>query len=237
MGLCATSELVFRPSPSDVFFTIATPGWITGQSYMIAAPLLLRLPSLLLEGSPLAPSDRFASVIERHGASVLKAGSTFLRMLMTMADAEAVLGQRDLLSLRLGTFCAEPVNESVHAFAMRHVTPNYINSYWATEHGGIVWSRCHGNESQPLRPDTRTWPLPWIAGDVLVRSDDGWRVAAAGEQGEVVIRRRYPYQALTDDLVRRRVPQAGSVGDGRCQATGRCADGPAPRAPRQPAQP
>ena len=62
---------------------------------------------------------------------------------------------------------------------------------------GGVWSRCHGNAAQPLQADTRTWPLPWIAGDVLVRPDGSWCVAAAGEQGEVVIRRRYPYQALT----------------------------------------
>ena len=54
-------------------------------------------------------------------------------------------------TLRLGTFCAEPVNEAVHRFAAAHLTPNYINSYWATEHGGMVWSRCHGNADQPVR--------------------------------------------------------------------------------------
>ena len=66
--------------------------------------------------------------------------------------------------------------------------------------GGIVWSRCHGNNDQPVRPDTRTWPLPWIAADVLVCANADaciWSVAADGEQGEVVIRQRYPYQALT----------------------------------------
>ena len=80
---------------------------------------------------------------------------------------------------------------------MRHLTPNYINSYWATEHGGIVWSRCHGNDDQPLQPDARCWPLPWIDAAVLVADGEGWREAAAGEKGEVVIRRPYPYMALT----------------------------------------
>jgi len=171
-----------------------------GQSYMIAAALLCRVPSVLLEGSPVSPPDRFAAVIARHKVTVLKAGSTFLRMLMTMPGAGTILKQHDLRSLRLGTFCAEPVNEAVHRFAFEHLTPNYINSYWATEHGGMVWSRCFGNANQPLRADTRAWPLPWIAGDVVIRDtseSDGWRVAADGEQGEVVIRERYPYQALT----------------------------------------
>ena len=67
-----------------MLLVIATPGWITGQSYMIAAALLTRVPSIMLEGSPVSPPDRFASTIQFHGVTVLKAGSTFLRMLMTM---------------------------------------------------------------------------------------------------------------------------------------------------------
>ena len=88
---------------------------------------------VLLEGSPVSPPDRFAVAIERHCVSVLKAGSTFLRMLMTTPDGAKALSVHDLSTLRLGTFCAEPVNEAVHRFAAEHLTPNYINSYWATE--------------------------------------------------------------------------------------------------------
>ena len=99
------------------------------------------------------------------------------------------------------------MNGPVHRFAMTHLTSMYINSYWATEHGGMVWSRCHGNEDQPVQPDARTWPLPWIDGDVLIRlsetgeevssSDGSWRRADDGESGEVAIRQQYPYLALT----------------------------------------
>jgi acyl-coenzyme A synthetase/AMP-(fatty) acid ligase len=69
----------------------------------------------------------------------------------------------------------------------------------ATEHGGIVWSRCFGNTDQPLLPNTRTWPLPWISAAVLVRVEDdtAFLLAEEGEQGECVISRRYPYQGLT----------------------------------------
>ena len=243
VGLQATSELVLGLTPPakgatsganegatqsararPSLLVIATPGWITGQSYMIAAALLCASPSILLDGSPVSPPDRFAEVLARHRVSILKAGSTFLRMVMT-SGAAPLLACHDLSALKLGTFCAEPVNESVHRFAATHLTPNYINSYWATEHGGIVWSRCLESATQPLRPDTRCWPLPWIVGDVLIRpvredgaSDEGdeggsesvsaarrgeggegrgWRRAEDGEAGEVVIRRRYPYLALT----------------------------------------
>ncbi|KAL1521309.1 hypothetical protein AB1Y20_020978 [Prymnesium parvum] len=198
VGVGLTCETVFALQPArDVLFVIATAGWITGQSYMISAALLAGVPSVLLDGSAVSPPGRFAATVSRHRVSVLKAGSTFLRMLMTMPSADALLAQHDLSSLRLGTFCAEPVNEAVHRFAAAHLTPTYINSYWATEHGGIVWSRCFANEAQPLTPDTATWPLPWIAGAVLCRRGDEWGAAACGERGETVIRRRFPYQALT----------------------------------------
>ena len=210
VGLMLTSHVVLNlgPTPSaaqkpeaprdEAILVVATPGWITGQSYMIAAALLSRTRSVLLEGSPVAPPDRFAATIARHRVGVLKAGSTFLRMLMTRADAAGLLAAHDLSTLRLGSFCAEPVNEAVHRFAAVHLTPNYVNSYWATEHGGIVWSRCHANADQPRAPDTRTWPLPWIGGAVMVEDGPlGWHDASVGERGEVIILKHYPYQALT----------------------------------------
>ena len=200
VGLVATNDTVLdlRPGRNDVFFVIATPGWITGQSYMIATALLSRVPSILVEGSPVSPPDRFASIIERHKVTVLKAGSTFLRAFMLLPDCQDVLSRRDTASLRLGTFCAEPVNEPVHRFAITHLTSRYINSYWATEHGGLVWSRPHEDSHlPPLRPSAESWPLPWIAGDVVVEDGGGWRAALPGERGDVAIRQRYPYQALT----------------------------------------
>jgi hypothetical protein len=63
---------------------------------------------------------------------------------------------------------------------------------------------------QPLRPDTRSWPLPWIDGAVMVAGGEGteaevsegggsvaWQDAPPGSKGEVVIWRHYPYLALT----------------------------------------
>lgn len=205
-GILATSAVVLdlQPANSDIFFVVATPGWITGQSYMIAAALLCRVPSVLLEGSPVSPPNRFAALIALHNVTILKAGSTFLRMLMTRSNAEVLLAQYDLRTLRLGTFCAEPVNEAVHQFAVAHLTPCYINSYWATEHGGIVWSRCHGNDDQPVKPNTCSWPLPWIEGEVMVQVHASiqenvlsFRKAAPGEKGDVIIRKPYPYLAMT----------------------------------------
>ena len=214
-GIAETMKVAFDARPGDVLYVVADPGWITGQSYMISAPLLTRVTTVLGEGAPVFPhAGRFAAMIERHGVTIFKAGVTFLKAIMAdpqnLKDIEAY----DLKGLRVATFCAEPCSPPVQAFGMAHLTPQYINSYWATEHGGIAWTHFYGNDDFPLAADARTFPLPWIVGDVWVEDEAGdrvatapiargtgegvnWRRAAVGEKGEIVIASPYPYLART----------------------------------------
>jgi acrylyl-CoA reductase (NADPH) / 3-hydroxypropionyl-CoA dehydratase / 3-hydroxypropionyl-CoA synthetase len=203
-GVAATMRVSFDARPGDVMYVVADPGWITGQSYMIAAALACRVTSILTEGAPLFPSaGRFASIIERYGVTIFKAGATFLKSVMTDPQhAEDVRRyQRD--TLRVATFCAEPVSPAVQEFAMSLLTPQYINSYWATEHGGIVWTHFYGNPDFALRPDAHTYPLPWVHGDVWVAEGEagpagaGYRRAEDGEKGEIVVEHPYPYLCRT----------------------------------------
>ncbi len=214
-GIAETMKVAFDARPGDVIYVVADPGWITGQSYMIAAPLLTRVTTLLGEGAPVFPhSGRFAAMIERHGVTIFKAGVTFLKAVMSDPQNLHDIKAYDLAGLRVATFCAEPCSPPVQAFGMEHVTPNYINSYWATEHGGIAWTHFFANADFPLAADARTFPLPWIDGDVWVEDAEGdaaatapltrpagdgvnWRRAAPGEKGEIIIAAPYPYLART----------------------------------------
>ncbi|MBB6225873.1 acrylyl-CoA reductase (NADPH)/3-hydroxypropionyl-CoA dehydratase/3-hydroxypropionyl-CoA synthetase [Polymorphobacter multimanifer] len=242
-GIAETMKVAFDARPGDTIYVVADPGWITGQSYMIAAPLLTRVTTVVGEGSPVFPhAGRFAAMIERHGVTIFKAGVTFLKAIMTdpqnLKDFEAY----DLSGLRVATFCAEPTSPSVQAFGMANVTPNYINSYWATEHGGIAWTHFYGNGDFPLAADARTFPLPWIVGDVWLEDAAGtadaeapfartsggvkWRRAATGEKGEIVIASPYPYLARTvwGDSGNFRVEDGAVVGGWKGDA-GRWSDG------------
>nr|MCU0949379.1 AMP-binding protein [Porphyrobacter sp.] len=214
-GVAETMAASFDARPGDTLFVVADPGWITGQSYLICAPLMTRVTSVVFEGSPVFPhAGRFASMIERHNVTIFKAGVTFLKSVMSDPSNLADLQRYDMGGLRVATFCAEPVSPSVQAFGMEHVTAQYINSYWATEHGGIAWTHFYGNNDFPLRPDAHAFPLPWVVGDVWVEDDEAsgdaapfaraaeaggvnWRRAAMGEKGEIVITAPYPYLART----------------------------------------
>ncbi|MDB2434345.1 AMP-binding protein [Luminiphilus sp.] len=203
-GVSHTMRTVFNATHDDTLYVIGDPGWITGQSYLIAAPLVQGMTTVIAEGSPLFPhAGRFSSIIERYKVTLFKAGSTFLKAVMTDPASAREMADFDMSSLRAGTFCAEPVSPAVQQFAMDNICKHYINSYWATEHGGIVFS-CPWGGYKPLASDAKTWSLPWIQAEVRIAettATDGtvtaWRTAESGEKGELVITQPYPYLART----------------------------------------
>ncbi|HEY0832804.1 MAG TPA: AMP-binding protein [Azospirillum sp.] len=205
-GLAHTMKVSFDALPGrDVIYVVADPGWITGQSYLITASLAARVPGIVTEGAPVFPNaGRFASIIERHKVTIFKAGVTFLKTVMTHPENRADVERYDRSSLRVATFCAEPTSPAVQSFGMQVMTPQYINSYWATEHGGIVWTHPYANAGQRLRADAHTYPLPWVMGDVWVTQGEAdaqgrlaYRPAGMEEKGEIVVAAPYPYLART----------------------------------------
>lgn len=204
-GVAHTMKVAFDAKPGETIYVVADPGWITGQSYMICAALTARVTSVIGEGAPVFPSaGRYASMIERYGVQVFKAGVTFLKTVMTDPQNVADVKQYAMDTLRVATFCAEPTSPAVQQFGMELMTPWYINSYWATEHGGIVWTHFYGNGDYPLRADAHTYPMPWVLGDVWLPDSEPdaegrvkARPAEVGEKGEIVIAAPYPYLART----------------------------------------
>jgi acyl-coenzyme A synthetase/AMP-(fatty) acid ligase/acyl-CoA thioesterase FadM len=166
--------------------TVGSSGWITGQSYVLMGPLLCAARSVLLLGSPVFPSPtRAFETAASEKVAFLKTGSATIRQLMTDSTNAAKLDAIDTSSLKMATFCAEPVSAEVHAYAHQHVTKKFINSYWATEHGSMVFSRDTSVDVSSNVPDAMTWPLPWI------------KCAIFGEASDVVIAGPYPSLALT----------------------------------------
>jgi len=203
-GIAHTMRMVFDAKDDDRLYVVGDPGWITGQSYLVAAPLARGITTVIVEGSPLFPhAGRFASAIERHGVTLFKAGSTFLKAVMTDPASIEDMAAYDMGGVKVATFCAEPVSPAVQQFGMERICPRYINSYWATEHGGMVFS-CPWGDLKDLKPDARTWPLPWIQAEVRIATETdeagratGWRRAEPGEKGELVLTQPYPYLART----------------------------------------
>ena len=146
---------------------------------------------------------RFASIIERHNVTIFKAGSTFLKAVMTdPASTNEMAALRYVVLAKRAPFCAEPVSPA--GATVRHgqyLLARYINSYWATEHGGIVFSCPWKATIKDLfEADAKTWRIALDSGTGARCRSHGqrwarsapWREAEAGEKGELVITAALP---------------------------------------------
>ncbi len=76
VGTYATTKLVFDLREDDVFWCTADIGWVTGHSYVVYGPLANGATVVMYEGAPDWPQkDRFWSLIERYGVTVLLYGA------------------------------------------------------------------------------------------------------------------------------------------------------------------
>jgi acetyl-CoA synthetase len=109
VGIYATLKDVFDLKEEDRWWCTADPGWITGHSYIVYAPLIAGATSVMYEGAPTYPfPDRWWTIIEKYGVSVFYSTPTAIRGLMRFGASWP--NRHDLSSLRILGSVGEPIN-------------------------------------------------------------------------------------------------------------------------------
>jgi acetyl-CoA synthetase len=188
-----TLKWVFDIKDDDRFWCAADPGWITGHSYIVYAPLILGATSILYEGAPTYPyPDRWWRIVEEYGVSILYTAPTAIRGLMRFGDAWA--NRHDLSSLRLLGSVGEPINPEAwrwyHEVIGKKRCP-IMDTWWQTETGGFMITPL---PSVGLKPGSATRPFPGI--DIDVVDDDG-NSCPPGVDGNLVIKQPWPSMLRT----------------------------------------
>jgi acetyl-CoA synthetase len=190
----ATGATALDLHPEDVFWCTADPGWVTGTSYGIVAPLTHGVTMVVDEGD--FEADRWYTILEEQRVTVWYTAPTALRMLMR-AGAE-VARAHDLSALRFVASVGEPLNPEAVVWGQEALGLPVHDNWWQTETGGIMIANLAGCE---VHPGSMGRPLPGIEVAVLARGDDG-RAAVAedgsvteigpGEEGELALRPGWP---------------------------------------------
>lgn len=55
VALAASMEQIFQGAAGDTMFTASDVGWVVGHSYIVYAPLLASLTTVMYEGTPIRP--------------------------------------------------------------------------------------------------------------------------------------------------------------------------------------
>ena len=192
----ATQEWVFDAKDDDVYWCTADIGWVTGHTYVVFAPLMHGLTSVMYEGALDYPKpDRWWEIVERYKVSILYTAPTAIRSLMRHGDD--LPKQHDLGSLRLLGTVGEPINPAAWQWYFDVIGRGrcpIVDTWWQTETGGIMISPSPRLGLVQLKAGSTTFPLPGVEADVV---DEKGKPLPPGEKGFLVIKRPWPGMFMT----------------------------------------
>lgn len=186
---------VFQVQQDDIYWCTADIGWITGHTYLLYAPLMSGITTLMFEGVPTYPdAGRFWSVIDKHRVTLFYTAPTAIRALMA-CGLDHVLSY-NLHTLRVLGTVGEPINEEAWHWYHVHIGKEkcpVVDTWWQTETGGIMISALAG--LTPSKPSHAGLPLPGIQ-PVLLNAE-GKEIKANNEEGYLAVKFPWPSMIRT----------------------------------------
>jgi acetyl-CoA synthetase len=165
--VAATTKYVFDLKAEDVFWCTADVGWVTGHSYVVYGPLANGATVLMYEGAPDWPArDRFWSLVESYGVTVLYTAPTAIRAFMKWGTEHPK--QHDLSTLRLLGSVGEPINPEAWIWYHTNIGGGrcpIVDTWWQTETGGIMITPLPGITT--TKPGSATIPFPGVVAELV----------------------------------------------------------------------
>ena len=190
-----TGQFVLDLHQGDVFWCTADPGWVTGVSYGIIAPLTNGVTSIVDEAE--FDAERWYRILDTHRVNIFYTAPTALRMLQRFGADLAT--RSDLSSLRLVASVGEPLDAEAVMWCQDVFGVPVLDTWWQTETGGIMIAN---SLTQEVRPGSMGKPLPGIEVSLLEQTPDGdlvldgngdpVQVVDPDASGELAIREGWP---------------------------------------------
>jgi acetyl-CoA synthetase len=182
-----TGKLALDLHPNDVFWCTADPGWVTGTSYGIIAPLTNGITSIIDEAD--YDTERWYGILQSQRVNVWYTAPTAIRMMMK-AGADLVR-KYDLDALRFLASVGEPLNPEAVIWGREAFGLPFHDNWWQTETGGIMIANF---ASLDIRPGSMGRPLPGIEAALVRKAADGSieEITEPDVQGELALRPGWP---------------------------------------------
>jgi acetyl-CoA synthetase len=180
-----TGRYALEMGPGTKFWCTADPGWITGTSYGIIAPLVHRCTMVVDEAE--FELERWYSTLQDEKIEVWYTAPTAIRMMMR-AGGEAA-EPYDFSALRFMASVGEPLNPEAVVWGNEVFGQPFHDNWWQTETGGIMIAN---TLAMDIKPGSMGKPLPGITAGIVEREDGTLRELKPGEIGELALRPGWP---------------------------------------------
>lgn len=182
----STGKYVLDFHKGEVFWCTADPGWVTGTSYGIIAPLVNGVTSIIDEEE--FDAMRWYSILEAQKVNVWYTAPTAIRRLMRMDICPKEAFRLDKLRLILS------VGEPLHAEAVVWGEKNFgfpiLDNWWQTETGGIMIANYR---SMKVKPGSMGKPLPGVEAAIAeINGSELTILSNPGDQGHLVLKKGFP---------------------------------------------
>ncbi|MDE8586011.1 acetate--CoA ligase [Arthrobacter sp. NQ4] len=190
----ATGRFALDLHPDDIYWCTADPGWVTGTSYGIIAPLVHGVTAIVDEEE--LDADRWYRILAEQHVTVWYTAPTALRMLMKAGAGRAA--GHDLSALRFIASVGEPLNPEAVVWGQDVLGLPVHDNWWQTETGGIMIANY---PAMNIRPGSMGRPLPGIEAALVARDADGKPIVKDGQavlvtgpdtMGELALRPGWP---------------------------------------------
>ena len=181
-----TGRLALDLRPEDVYWCTADPGWVTGTSYGIIAPLVIGV-TMIVDEAEFDP-NRWYDILGQERVNVWYTAPTAIRMLMR-AGAD-LIGNRSFPELRFMASVGEPLNPEAVLWGQEVFGMPFHDNWWQSETGGIMIANY---ASMDVKPGSMGKPLPGIEAGIVEVTGEGVKELTKPQAiGELALRPGWP---------------------------------------------
>lgn len=196
IALNSTMKYFYDLEPGDTILTASDIGWVVGHSYIVYAPLIYGVTTVIYEGKPIKTPDAgaFWRMVEEHKIKNIFTAPTAIRAIRK-EDPEGKLFQKyDTSSLKRLFLAGERCDTSTYYWLKEISKLPVIDHWWQTESGWPMLGICAGVEN--IMPEPGAAGLPVFGYNIKIVDDEG-QENDTREEGSIVIQLPLPPGCMT----------------------------------------
>ncbi|MBC8946052.1 MULTISPECIES: propionate--CoA ligase [Xenorhabdus] len=158
VALATSMEIIFGGKAGGVFFCTSDIGWIVGHSYIVYAPLIAGMATIMYEGLPIRPdASIWWQIVEKYRVNRMFSAPTAIRVLKKYPTDN--LSQYDISSLETLYLAGEPLDEHTARWVTETINVPVIDNYWQTETGWPIMAIARALDDRPSRFGSTGFPM------------------------------------------------------------------------------